>query len=776
MCEELTSITSKAVDILDDMQTQLDHNEKNEKEERERQDRKEEQERQDRKEEQERQDRKEEQERQDRLTRESEERKLQLTKVQMEEETKRIQINEETKRLQVEEETKRMQEQLRKDLESEKLSSEETRNRNQNNFTPTVMSAKLPKLQLPKFDGTFLKWQEFWDSFTVAIHDNPSLKPVDKLNYLKCSLEGKAKQALEGLQVINENYDVAVKLLQDRFGDKGRVVKAHYNVLTEIPTSTNDPMKLQSTYDKIEKSIRSLEALGENVESNLLVCLIKTKLPEETMFKLEEHKNPDESWSVSLLRKYLQWYITTRVSAHEDSGQSFQSSITKKNQPKPHQYATTEGLFVGDGKKPTRNCIFCNGSHWNDECFKFKTIQARKGKIKGRCFTCFNKDHRSNNCQSKKKCFHCKKESAHHSSLCPDKFPIGKIYQEGNTNSQGELAQMVQETSVEVPLQEGSLLAYGERVFMQTAKTFIQNPQMPSHMMELRLMMDCGSHRSYISSSLANKLHLKLGKKEKIAILTFGSSVPTVIDTQMTNLQLKLKDGSFFKIKVHVVPKVSGIIERIPMNVQRLKNVLNKYSLADTIPQEAESTQIELLIGNDYYGDLLLPKKVFLAPGLNLINSKLGWILSGRIKQDGKRTNESGLLCIDSVNFSKQSEMTFATDDSQLSSLPKLDEFWQLETLGIKESIDHNDDEQALQNFNDTVQYEDGRYYVTWPWKEECNDLPDNYNLSKGRLKSTVNRLKVDKELLQKYDGIVRAMILLTEHTRTNHSHTSMFS
>jgi hypothetical protein len=36
--------------------------------------------------------------------------------------------------------------------------------------------------------------------------------------------------------------------------------------------------------------------------------------------------------------------------------------------------------------------------------------------------------------------------------------------------------------------------------------------------------------------------------------------------------------------------------------------------------------------------------------------------------------------------------------------------------------------------------------------------------------------LKVDKELLQTYDGIVRAIILLTEHTRMAMIRTSMFS
>ena len=199
--------------------------------------------------------------------------------------------------------------------------------------------------------------------FYFVAQCNPLLKPVDKLNYLKCNLEGKARQVLEGLQLINDNYDVAVKILKERFGDKQRVIKAHYVVLTEITTSSNDLYKLQSTYDKIEKSLRSLEALGENVENNLLVCMIKTKLPEETMFKLEEHKKPGQNWTVSLFREQLHWLISTQTSTKQECGQL--TSI-KKNQSKPYLHSTTEALFVGVDKKHTKNCIFCNGGHWND--------------------------------------------------------------------------------------------------------------------------------------------------------------------------------------------------------------------------------------------------------------------------------------------------------------------------------------------------------------------------------------------------------------------------
>ena len=43
---------------------------------------------------------------------------------------------------------------------------------------------RLSKLNIPVFSGDSLHWQSFWDCFEAAIHCNPSLTGVQKLNYL----------------------------------------------------------------------------------------------------------------------------------------------------------------------------------------------------------------------------------------------------------------------------------------------------------------------------------------------------------------------------------------------------------------------------------------------------------------------------------------------------------------------------------------------------------------------------------------------------------------
>ena len=66
------------------------------------------------------------------------------------------------------------------------------------------------------------------------------------------------------------------------------------------------------------------------------------------------------------------------------------------------------------------------------------------------------------------------------------------------------------------------------------------------------------------------------------------------------------------------------------------------------------------------------------------------------------------------------------------------------------------DDDRALGNFNKTIEFTDSRYLVAWPWKESSPDLPDNYQLAVGRLKSTVQRLRKDPRLLKMYTDVIQ--------------------
>ena len=62
----------------------------------------------------------------------------------------------------------------------------------------------------------------------------------------------------------------------------------------------------------------------------------------------------------------------------------------------------------------------------------------------------------------------------------------------------------------------------------------------------------------------------------------------------------------------------------------------------------------------------------------------------------------------------------------------------------------------VMENFKETVKFEDGRYQISWQWEDEPPDLPVNRELAMGRLKSTVSRMRYKPDLMKQYDAIIQ--------------------
>ena len=90
-------------------------------------------------------------------------------------------------------------------------------------------------------------------------------------------------------------------------------------------------------------------------------------------------------------------------------------------------------------------------------------------------------------------------------------------------------------------------MSTGEMVLMQTAKGNVLNPT--NGMQEnVRMLFDSGSQSTYITEKLARKLKLKLEEKSKVALVTFGSEKPRMLDTPFTVFKHGAKGQQCFKI------------------------------------------------------------------------------------------------------------------------------------------------------------------------------------------------------------------------------------
>ena len=251
---------------------------------------------------------------------------------------------------------------------------------------------------------------------------------------------------------------------------------------------------------------------------------------------------------------------SSQATIHSDgTKQAGQSENHKRN----HQArSTTSGLLSGQ-EKPTPSqrvtqikCVCCSQQHWSDECSKYSTLQARREKLKGSCFVCLWKGHLSKECTSDKDqaCAHCGKRKHHHRNLCPKLFSNSNATT--NTRPETELSNIEQKGD--------GPRATAIKVLMQTATTVVKDIENNSSA-TVRLILDSGSQRTYVTKQLADELMLKLGELEGLSVITFGVNQPKQIQSQSGQVQLVLKNKDTMALTVNVVPDITGKITCFPL-------------------------------------------------------------------------------------------------------------------------------------------------------------------------------------------------------------------
>ena len=148
-------------------------------------------------------------------------------------------------------------------------------------------------------------------------------------------------------------------------------------------------------------------------------------------------------------------------------------------------------------------------------------------------------------------------------------------------------------------------------------------------------------------------------------------------------------------------------------------------------------------------------------PGLYLLESKLGWILSGRTSEYAVKKQESSMLVLTYGTDIERETNLFTSIDKSLPVKANIEDFWNLETIGINDSPVDPQDSEALKAFHETLRYEGGQYYVSWPWKNEITCFPENRELAFERLKSLVRKMRNNCELVKQYDNIIQDQLLL---------------
>ena len=129
--------------------------------------------------------------------------------------------------------------------------------------TPVVKkrTAKLPELKLVIFKWDYDEWDIFWSTFRYNVDSRDDLEPSAKLSYLLQSVDWERKEIIRGLPNTDQNYDVAVNLLTERFGDATKqthVLLQKFHNLLSPKHNSKDLCSFLIEYRKVREQMRNI--------------------------------------------------------------------------------------------------------------------------------------------------------------------------------------------------------------------------------------------------------------------------------------------------------------------------------------------------------------------------------------------------------------------------------------------------------------------------------------------------------------------------------------
>ena len=251
------------------------------------------------------------------------------------------------------------------------------------------MEAKLPKLVISKFDGSFQDWPRFWGQYCETI-EKTTMANITKFAYLRELLCVKVKKSIEALPFTSEGYNRAKSILEDKFGKKSEIVKAYAKEILELSVISGvNVKKIHEFSDRLAYCVQSLETMGKLEQVNGYVSMTLDKLP-GIRGDLVRTDETWESWDFVKLCEALR--LWTRRNPLDSQPKEKDSDATNRRKDGSSKF------FNARGRDIKQSCVYCdNVAHKSGECTEFTTLDQRKQILakKSLCFNCTHAGHRA---------------------------------------------------------------------------------------------------------------------------------------------------------------------------------------------------------------------------------------------------------------------------------------------------------------------------------------------------------------------------------------------
>ncbi|XP_063360591.1 uncharacterized protein LOC134649694 [Cydia amplana] len=271
----------------------------------------------------------------------------------------------------------------------------------QNNY-----KAKLPTIKIDTYTGKYSEYTGFVNLFRAIIHNDRSIDNVQKLYYLRSFLANEPFDLIKNLPLAEGSYEEALKLLEERYNHKFKIVNEHINSLLDINALVkSNPVNLRQFVSSVKQSLSALKNLSVSTDNwdPIILAILYRKLDTYTSRAYQLERDDTEEPTVTEFLLYLE----KRALALENA------------EPSPTAGKSHHKAVVNVTATASPACSYCKSKHRIFDCSKFKMLTSSEriafGKNNSLCSVCLNKHN--GKCRFHFRCSTCKE--AHNTLLHP---------------------------------------------------------------------------------------------------------------------------------------------------------------------------------------------------------------------------------------------------------------------------------------------------------------------------------------------------------------------
>ncbi|KAK3089754.1 hypothetical protein FSP39_006215 [Pinctada imbricata] len=630
--------------------------------------------------------------------------------------------------------------------------------KSKNESKEKTQTVRVKKLDAPCFDGDIRSYPSFKRDYTAIMIPTYGQDPFA----LKKCLSGEALKTVQG---VDYDFTEMMRRLDIKYGRPERIadsILCDIRKLKLIPDGDN--LCFINSVETIERCYLDLKRMNLEREMNsaTMISEIEKILPSlqkrEWILQKQKHGLTDFGSLLKFLldEKIAMEYMMSEIRStqsqcqgpkarvhHTDIEPNSQECTSLSVQMQHNQnmlQKVVEGLahiteIVSQGglfpdsqrihpQKPPQMRCWYHGSDTHDitECWHFARLDVNAKydllKRSGGCFICLRLGHIAKMCMNKTPCDHCNK--MHHTLLHADNV-------QGSSNS---------------ILNKADTAKFEQNVILMVSEVSCKNDT-------LTTLWDPGSNISLITHSIAHKLNLP-GQSVTLSVTKVGNTAEH-LHTKEYVVPLCDQTGKIWQIRAYGIDEITANIAKV--EISEVTQFFPKIKNSDIYRPYGK---VHLLVGSDCCA--ILPVKVDNVGNLQLLQNQFGYCLRGSHEKLQISATSNQIQINHFTGFSSELNSVHVVDTETLQE--KFDHFFDIESLGTYSTPRCGgckcgncgpgsgnftlEEEKELHLIENGLSFDDKNkcWVISYPWKRNPNDLPNNIKSAVGRMKSTEQRIK----------------------------------